>query len=168
MQLTQNNQDENFRKKIIQTFLRNVIVALENKLTNKKNWEVLVEVGLLNGKAWSLLSIKQDKESKLGFGFEFQKNNFQDPIFGIVRLDEAVDLAKLRLNYQNEMAKNGFISNNWWLARKDYCSGDILKKIISDGDKAVDNFVDTFMEVFDKYQDIVIKCNEELSKKNKS
>jgi hypothetical protein len=52
-----------------------------------------------------------------------------------------------------------------WLGQNCYYKGDIFVKIIEDGDKAVDNFVNAFMKIFNNYKDIVIECNEIFEKK---
>jgi uncharacterized protein (DUF488 family) len=56
----------------------------------------------------------------------------------------------------------------WWIRWEWHYKGDIFNKIISDDNKAVENFVNTYMKVFEEYKDVVIKCNEILDNENKN
>lgn len=162
------NQYAIYKKQIISDFFEKSQEAIKNKLDN--NWKI-TKVGnnLEMGKRHNFpLRIKQNKESKVLFGFEFGENDYRNPTFGIVRADDKVDFNQLKqqediknlLNKADLMKK----SNVWWLKYGLYCDGDLFDKITKDGDDGINKFVDAFINVFDRYKDVVVKCNEILDK----
>ncbi len=161
---------QDYRVKVIHEFFEKSIKLLKDKFKQDENWQVK-EVGdkLKTGKSYDFpLRIRQNENSKVLFGFEFDSRNYHDSTFGIVRLNNSVDFKQLK---ENENIKKILEDKNlktknskWWLYWDYYHEDDIFDKIIADGNDAEKKFVDAFMGIFDNYKDVVIECNKELDK----
>jgi hypothetical protein len=161
-----------YRKKTILDFFENAKKEIQCKMDNVDNvWTVsLLEKKLEKGKRYQLpfyLSNTKDNKNSVCVVSDFNKNNYHNCYFSIKKINEE------RHNFEENILENKNIvkplknKTKYSIAWGHYHEGDIFDKIINDENKAVDNFVTAFMEVFENYKKVIIECNEILNKENK-
>jgi len=165
---------QELRKEMIMDFFEEVISKLEVELKGT-GWFVEVDEGtLFSGKRWNFpLRIRQSDSSKVLFGFEFGKNDFIDPCWGIVRTSHhTVDFNELKgldgaieaLLVEVDSSLNR--ETKWWLRWCYYYEGDLYDKIIDEPDinNAINSFVESMLIAFNSSKNVIVKCNEVLDK----
>lgn len=166
---------QRYRLETIGNFWDKSIERSKKKWQIEEGWEIVeVRNELRKGKSRHIpLQIRQSEKAKVVFGFEFDRDDFTDPIFGIVKNNAKVDLSNL--NEHDEIKKLfgqeksfQWKLSDWWLKNIEYCKGDLFDEIIENGgsEDAATEFVKKFITLFDKYKEKVTKCNEILAKKN--
>ena len=128
----------NTREKIVNEFFNTITVLLKEKLSSE--WKVEI-VGDLNTKHDFPFRIYKEswigsKKNNLIFGFEFDKHNYYDGYFGIVRTNNKVDIKKIKDKFETKIKAINYkltvtlpqIHGTWWL------NGERLPNI----DKTVD------------------------------
>jgi len=108
------------RKKIIDNFFMNIISSLESILGEE--WQIEI-IGDFSKKYHFPLRIYKkkwigSKGNNLIFGFEFDKHNYYDGYFGIVRKNNTVDIKKdILIEFESKLKSLNFNLNTtaWWL-----------------------------------------------------
>ena len=108
------------RKNIINNFFKNVISSLQ--LTLGDDWRVELVGDLSKRYSFPLRIYKEQwigkKGNNLIFGFEFNKNNYYDGYFGIVRKNDKVDIKKdIAVKFESQLDKLNLNlkTSAWWL-----------------------------------------------------
>ena len=161
-----------FRECTIKQFTENSEIKLRKKIEAIDNWNLTVDERFHSGKKWGFaLTIAQSNRTNILFCFNYEGNNFYRPTWGIGKTNDAIDLNTLRIDPTiQKLLENVHLSkeHSWWLRYGYYYDGDLFDNIIDnfggDTDKAAIRFVEGFMEMFEKYENVVIKCNEILNK----
>jgi len=169
------NEYQALRTNMMSQFFHLARKKLESKLESEDGWEVVLsdkKNALTSGKQYGFpLRIQQKNNPKVLFGFEFNKNDFKDPCWGIVRQSDNIDFTNLQIEVKEELATvaNSLNKNSaWWLKWGYYFKGDLFDKIIEknkiDNDAtAVDSFVLEFITVFKSCKTTIEKCNTVLA-----
>jgi len=157
------------RKEMMDDFLSKTIKALNDKFIGNEDWDVVLSDNdaLFLGKRYGFpLRIQQKNDPKVLFGFEFNKNNYTDPSWGIVRRSSNVDFKELnnKEKVKSELQKVHSSldkSGAWWLRWGYYFKGDLYDKIIDEEniDAAVKLFVEEFLTVFESCKPVIVECN---------
>jgi len=108
------------RKNIIDSFFTKIIFSLQSTLG--EGWEVKLIGDLSKRYSFPLRIYKKKwintKGNNLIFGFEFNKNNYYDGYFGIVRKNDKVDIRNdVAVKFENELKDLNFNLkiSAWWL-----------------------------------------------------
>ena len=107
------------RKKIVENFFNKIIQILQNKLG--EDWTVEIDGDLSTKWEFPFKIYKNKWKSQKGnhllFGFEFQKKEYFDGCFGIVKQDEIVNIENVVKTFETPLAALDLKLNSskWWL-----------------------------------------------------
>ena len=137
-------------------------------------WEFICENNKLQSRWEYPLRIQQSEASKVFFAFEFDKPNFIDPYYGVVkRYREKEKVIDLKYCLENDsflsLAKNmdefkDASNAKEWLGFKYLAKGDIFDYILEKGDenKAAEAAATELIKAFHAYKEIILTCNKIL------
>lgn len=140
-----------------------------------QGWEVQINVKKLSNTGGFPLKIMQAGKPKVLFGFEFNTKNYHDPFYGLVRINNSVDLNLCFSNNEiSELLSNISVpfknpvktcnEKSWWFGWEWYCRGDLFDFILNEGgvEKSSEKFCKKLIKAFNNQKSIIEKCNEIL------
>lgn len=163
------------RKKIVENFFENIVNSLQLKLGN--NWQVEINGNL--SKRYELPFKIYKKEwngsNNLIFGCEFEKSNYYDGYFGIVKNDFDIDLqTDIRIKFKSNFQKLDFNlkTTEWWLhweylphinENKDFAEYIILYE---NSEKVFIEKILNMIKIFELQDDLISNINKYLNQSN--
>ena len=158
----------NAREEIVNEFFNKITVLLKEKLSSE--WKVEI-VGDLNKRCNGNLHIYKKSWQYLIFAFEFDKNNYYDGYFGIVRKNDKVDIKKIKDKFEAKIKAIDYklTVTEWWL-HWEYVPNGIndFAKYIQFDTNAEDEFIKEIMKIikiFELDSNLMTEINSYLNNK---
>jgi len=153
------------RKEIVNEFFNKITVPLEEKLSDE--WKVEI-VGDLNKRCNGNLHIYKKSWQYLIFAFEFDKNNYYDGYFGIVRKNDKVDIKKIKDKFEAKIKAINYklTVTQWWLHREYVPNGINDFTYIQFDKNAEEEFIKEIMKIikiFELDSNLITEINSYLN-----
>jgi hypothetical protein len=154
------------REEIVNEFFNKITVPLEEKLSDE--WKVEI-VGDLNKRCNGNLHIYKKSWQYLIFAFEFDKNNYYDGYFGIVRKNDKVDIKKIKDKFEAKIkAINYKLTVTLWWLHWEYVPNGIndFAKYIQFNENTEEEFIKKIMKIikiFELDSNLITEINSYLN-----
>jgi len=163
------------RRDVIDSFFSNIINSLKHDLDSE--WTVELIGDLSTRYSFPIRIYKNkwigSKGNNLIFGFEFNKNNYYEGNFGIVRKTNKVDIKNDITNkFKKRLAKLDYelSTRAWWLHWEWLPDIDDFAKYVIFNEKAEKEFLQAILKLINKFEsetNLMTDINEYLNKADK-